>query len=1007
MTQIPAIPQSPQIDENSEIFGETTSKSARNTSFSEVSPSLFTVPTNLVLAGAEEARIFPQKAGRSLRGQLLAAVLPLALLPLGAVGIGSYLMTQKQATTTVSQDLKGQSLLVSKAASQRIADQITFAKMFSQIPTVLEQVRRGSDQAEANNLLQLPISELDSRFSKTNLLAPNAALNELLVRSAKAEGLAEIIVSEQNGLTVGYNAITTDFVQSDEDWWKQGKAQTHWLGEPEYSETTGEVGINLSHVIRDPVQGDFLGVLKTFVTALEFDVVNGYLRDAGIHGSQQVQILDTSAQFVLTTFNDQGETVAQSQAEPLSITGGGVVGDIATRVVEASRSGKNSEQKVLRSQLQSAYPIQNVEIGTAVNVDGSDSDGLLVSFDHEGKKYVLSPLEGVDWVAIASMNLSEIHAAGRQSLLFFGVLVLALAGIATALAAGLSRQLSAPLNDLSLKARQVSEGNLNVVAQPLGSSETQTLAQTFNDLVVRVRGFLHNESLNTQRANLVTQIIGTWIVGPAELPSIYTKVVEEVRGILASDRVVIYQFHRDWSGSIVAESVDSKLPSAFAQKLDDPCIPESTRAKYFNEGLLISDDIETAPFHPEHRALLNSLKVKSILGVPIISQGQLYGLLITHHCEATHSWQAAEIDFLRQLGVQLGMVIERANLLAQTQALAEEQRQLKEGLQRHALQLLKDVDPVSQGDLTARAQMTEDEIGTIADSYNATLDNLREIVMQVQAAAQQVSSTTDTNQVAIQMVSGSAARQAEDILVALEQVQEMANSVRLVATNAQKAEVAVQKAAQTVQVGEEAMDRTVEGFAAIRQTVAETTQKVKRLGDSSQRITNVVNLISSFAAQTNILALNASIEASRAGGEGKGFAVVAEEVRELARQSAQATVEIEHLVANIQEETKAVMRAMEAGTQQVVMGTRLVDETRQSLTQITEVSQQISELVESIAEATVTQSQSSKSVTETMSQVAAIATQNSTDADQVADSFERLRAVAQTLQGEVARFKVS
>ncbi|HEY9764233.1 MAG TPA: methyl-accepting chemotaxis protein [Trichocoleus sp.] len=1008
MTQIPAISQTSPVDQDLEIFEESSNPSPNDATFSDDSGSLSIAPANPSWKTTDVLSSgFSQKASWSLRWQLLATVLPLALLPLATVGIGSYLLTQKRATTSVAQALKGQSLLVSKAASQRLADEITFAEVFSQLPTVLDQTRRGANEAETENLTQLSIPELDSRFKETNLLAPNTTLNELLVRTVKSEGLAEIIVSEKNGFTVGYNALTSDFVQSDEDWWKQGKAQTYWISDPEYSETTGDVGINLSHVIRDPAQGTFLGVLKTFVTALEFEAVNAYLRDAGIRGSQQVQILDTSTQFVLTTFNEQGETVARSQAEPLGLTGGSVIGDIATQLIEANQGENKPNLETLRSQLQSSYSIKQVEVAAADNVDGSDSDELLVSFDYEGKKYVLSLIEGVDWVAIASMDLAEINAAGRQSLLFFGALVLALAGIATALAAGFSRQLSAPLNDLSLKARQVSEGNLDVVAQPRGSSESQTLAQTFNDLVVRIRGFLHNEALNSQRANLAAEITSTWIVNPAELPAVYDTAVEKVRDILASDRVVIYQFHPDWSGAIVAESVASKLPSAFAQKLDDPCIPEATRAKYFNEGLLISNNIETAALHPEHRALLDSLQVKSILGVPIISQQQLYGLLITHHCDETHAWQPAEIDFLRQIGVQLGVVIERANLIAQTQALAEEQRQIKESLQRHALQLLKDVDPVSQGDLTARAQMTEDEIGTIADSYNATIDNLREIVVQVQTAAQQVSNTTDVNQAAIQLLSGSASRQAEEILMALERVQEMANSVQLVAANAHKAEVAVQKAAQTVQVGDEAMNRTVEGFKTIRQTVAETTQKVKRLSEASQKITNVVNLISGFAAQTNILALNASIEASRAGGEGKGFAVVAEEVRELARQSAEATVEIENLVSNIQEETKAVMTAMEAGTQQVVMGTRLVDETRQSLTQINTVSQQISELVESIAEAAVTQSQTSGAVTETMTQVAAIATQNSTDADQVAGSFERLRTVAQTLQSEVARFKVN
>ena len=202
------------------------------------------------------------------------------------------------------------------------------------------------------------------------------------------------------------------------------------------------------------------------------------------------------------------------------------------------------------------------------------------------------------------------------------------------------------------------------------------------------------------------------------------------------------------------------------------------------------------------------------------------------------------------------------------------------------------------------------------------------------------------------------------------------------------------------------MNRTVDGIMAIRQTVAETAKKVKRLGESSQKISKVVNLISSFADQTNLLALNASIEAAHAGEEGRGFAVVADEVRSLARQSAEATAEIETLVADIQAETNEVLAAMEAGTEQVVTGTKLVDETRKSLNQITVASIQISELVEAITRSAIEQSQTSQTVTQTMSQVAAISDKTSSEAAQVSDSFRELLAVAQSLQESVRQFKV-
>jgi len=363
---------------------------------------------------------------------------------------------------------------------------------------------------------------------------------------------------------------------------------------------------------------------------------------------------------------------------------------------------------------------------------------------------------------------------------------------------------------------------------------------------------------------------------------------------------------------------------------------------------------------------------------------------------------------INQMAAQLGSLLQVQQQAADEQRqLKDEQRQLKEELQQRALELLMEVDPISKGDLTIRAKVTADEIGTIADSYNATVANLRKIVLQVQQAASQVTETTSSNEASVQALSLEALRQAQEIAQALERAQEMAESVRIVAANAAQAEAAVQQAAQTVAAGDQAMNRTVDGILAIRETVAETAKKVKSLGESSQKISTVVSLISNFAAQTNLLALNASIEAARAGEEGRGFAVVADEVRSLARQSAEATSEIEKLVAQIQAETNEVVAAMEAGTEQVVTGTQLVDETRQSLNKISAASSEINLLVEAIAQATIVQAQTSESMTQTMTNVAAIADKTSTEAKQVSSSFEQLLTVAQALQAEVGQFKVS
>ncbi|GBF81976.1 methyl-accepting chemotaxis protein [Aphanothece sacrum] len=482
--------------------------------------------------------------------------------------------------------------------------------------------------------------------------------------------------------------------------------------------------------------------------------------------------------------------------------------------------------------------------------------------------------------------------------------------------------------------------------------------------------------------------------------------VNHMRRAIKTDRVIVYRFEPNWTGKIIAESVVNGFPAAIGAEIYDPCFAEKYVDKYQQGRVQATPDIYKAGLTDCHLKQLSPFKVRANLVAPILCKGELLGLFIAHQCDQPRQWDTAQVSFFSQVAAQIGFALERADLIEKQQKSEEEQRQGKEQLQKRALELLIEVDPVSRGDLTIRAKVTEDEIGTIADSYNATIENLRKIVTQVQGVAGQLTVTTNANEVAVRDLSEESFHQAQDISGALESLQAMNISIRAVAANAELAETTVQKATETVEAGEEAMNRTVDGIMAIRQTVAETAKKVKRLGESSQKISKVVNLISSFADQTNLLALNASIEAAHAGEEGRGFAVVADEVRSLARQSAQATSEIETLVASIQAETNDVVAAMEAGTEQVVTGTKLVDETRKSLNQITVASAQITELVEAIAKAAVEQSQTSQTVTQTMIQVAAISDKTSQEAALVSDSFKQLLMVAQSLEESVRQFKV-
>lgn len=369
---------------------------------------------------------------------------------------------------------------------------------------------------------------------------------------------------------------------------------------------------------------------------------------------------------------------------------------------------------------------------------------------------------------------------------------------------------------------------------------------------------------------------------------------------------------------------------------------------------------------------------------------------------------AEQLKYLNEAQKQEAERLETARREARSEAdeRAEQQKQEKEFLQRRALELLMEVDPVSRGDLTIRANVTADEVGTIADSYNAIIRNLRKLVLEVQGASQSVSETASSNEISVRSVSIEAMKQADSITSALAEVKVMTESSRGVEIKAKQAEEGMQVASVVLQEGDEAMNLTVLGISEIRETVSETAKKVKRLGETSQKISRIVNLISNFAAQTNLLALNAAIEAARAGEEGRGFSVVAEEVRDLAEQSATSTAEIEQLVEEIQAQTNEVVAAMETGTEQVVEGTKLVQNAREKLTQIATVSQKVNSIVQDIAIAANTQTKTSDHMGKTMQDIAVIAEDTSKQSEEVARSFSELLQVAQDLQVSVSQFKV-
>jgi twitching motility protein PilJ len=494
---------------------------------------------------------------------------------------------------------------------------------------------------------------------------------------------------------------------------------------------------------------------------------------------------------------------------------------------------------------------------------------------------------------------------------------------------------------------------------------------------------------------------------------IFRTVTKDTLKVLGANRVIIYLFDESWQGTVTAEAVEHGWNAALGTRIADPCFADKYVEKYRQGRVQATTNIYEAGYTECHLKQLEPFQVIANLVAPILVGDRLIGLLVAHQCSGPRNWQDSEINFLRQIAAQLGFTLEQVDLFAQrdqarldAEALFDEQRQQKESLQLQLLNLLSDVEGATRGDLTVRADVTAGEIGTVADFFNSIVESLRQIVTKVKQSALQVNTSLGKNEGAISQLAEEALLQAEEITRTLNSVEQMTLSIQSVAASAQQAAEVARTASVTAEAGGAAMDLTVQNILGLRETVGETAKKVKRLGESSQQISKVVSLINQIAMQTNLLAINAGIEAARAGEEGQGFAVVAEEVGELAARSAAATHEIESIVNNIQRETNQVVEAMEQSTAQVVEGTHLVEDAKQSLTQILGVSRQIDQLVGSISEATVSQVETSEVVTRLMKEIAQVSERTSDSSRQVSGALRETVEIAQALQDSVGAFEV-
>jgi twitching motility protein PilJ len=326
--------------------------------------------------------------------------------------------------------------------------------------------------------------------------------------------------------------------------------------------------------------------------------------------------------------------------------------------------------------------------------------------------------------------------------------------------------------------------------------------------------------------------------------------------------------------------------------------------------------------------------------------------------------------------------------------------------QQAILRLLDEMGDLADGDLTVTATVTEDVTGAIADSINYAIEALRSLVTTINETSVQVSTSAQESRATAMHLAEASEHQAEQISTVTHSIKEMTGAIDQMSAEATGSAEIAQRSVEIAAKGADTVRRTIQGMDTIREQIQETSKRIKRLGESSQEIGDIVELIDDIADQTNILALNAAMQAAMAGEAGRGFAVVADEVQRLAERSSNATKQIEALVKTIQADTKEAVTSMEATTTEVVAGARLAEDAGEALKEIENVSESIAERISEVASSAQHQSAGAESIDDTMSVIQEITTQTADGTSQTAASIGNLADLADELQRSVSGFRL-
>ncbi|QKQ72674.1 methyl-accepting chemotaxis protein [Nostoc sp. TCL240-02] len=895
-----------------------------------------------------QAFAFFTKLGLAKKATILA--IAIGTIPVLGIGAIAFTFANKSITKQITQSQQAEATGLSDKINRFMLGRYGDIQVISSLPFLTSPQ---ASVSTSNSQKQAVLDRIIEAYKAYDSVAVFDRQGNLIVQSTGEP------LDNQKDLTYFQDALQKD---------------TPVISKPEAAKNTGVMSIYIAAPVKEKRTGQTTGVVRARlpVTSLE-EVIKNYVANG-----QQYQLLDASGTVFLSP--QKGLLGKEAKGEYANLS----------KLLVANK------------------------VDSFIDVSKTDKKQKLVSYVPATK---LDGLPDLNWQVLLSTDTATVFEPQRQLLWTIAIGTALTALIVGAIASWLAKLTTLPILTATAALTKLAQGKFNTRVEIEREDELGVLSANINLMAEQLQVLVKEQEIDVEGTKLLADIT-LRIRKSLKTEDIYHAAVTEVQQVLKTDRVIIYSLNLDnRDGVVVAESVTGNWPEMLGVKIDDP---------YFREHYIETErdgQVQAvANIHQDQSLknansyiqLLEKFAVKGNLVVPIIAQEKLLGLLIAHHCETPRVWQQPEIDLFQQIATQVGYALEQAKLLEEIEQVrnlgitdSDDERHQKETLQQQLLELLNDVEGAARGDLTVRADVTAGEIGTVADFFNSIVESLRDIVTQVQKAATHVNTAIGSNEGAMRHLAEEALTQAAEINHTLDAVDQMTQSMKAVAESAEKAAFVANHAANTATKSGHAMDLTVQNILSLRETVGETAKKVKRLGESSQQISRVVSLINQIAIQTNLLAINAGIEAARAGEEGQGFAVVAEEVGELAVRSAAATQEIEQIVENIQRETSEVVQAMEIGTTQVVEGTLIVEEAKQSLSEILDVSRQIDSLVQSISTATASQVETSQSVSQLMKDIAAISQRTSDSSRQVSESLQQTVEISQQLQETVEAFKVS